>query len=92
MCLARQELLNGPELQTALEEIGAEIDNIRAAWNWAGEQGEWEAIEQALDGLYYFYEIRSRYQDGEELFATTIAQLEQAASGDRLAGHSLLRR
>ena len=89
---SRQEMLNGPELQTALEEISEEIDNIRAAWIWASERSNLEAIEQALDGLYSFYEIRSRYHEGVELFASTITHLSQTDSGDRQTRLSYLQR
>jgi serine/threonine protein kinase/tetratricopeptide (TPR) repeat protein len=75
---AREPMLTGPEQPKALAEIGLEIDNIRTGWGWAVKQGQLEAINQVVEALYHFYEIRSRYQEGEEIFAQTIAHLEQA--------------
>lgn len=74
----RTEMLNGPAQQRALAEIGEEIENVEMAWRWAAEQGRLEALDQALESLYNFYEFRSRYQEGKELFADTIAQLKAA--------------
>jgi predicted ATPase len=33
------EALRGEELQSALAEIGADLDNVRQAWDWAVEEG-----------------------------------------------------
>lgn len=74
---ARQQKLVGPRLQQALNEIGREIDNIRRAWDWAIAQHNLEALEQTLDGFYNFFQIRSRYQEGAEIFSHTAARLQQ---------------
>ena len=46
--------LEGNEPKQALAEIGSEIDNIRAAWSWALNQRNLEAIAQSLEGLAKF--------------------------------------
>lgn len=63
--------LIGPEQHTAVAEIAHEIDNIQAAWRWAVSQRALNAIDAVMDALYNFYQIRSRFQEGEELFAWT---------------------
>jgi tetratricopeptide (TPR) repeat protein len=61
--------LEGNEPKQALAEIGSEIDNIRAAWSWALNQRNLEAIAQSLEGLARFYVLSARYQEGESAFA-----------------------
>jgi predicted ATPase len=55
--------LSGGNQQQALAEIGQEIENVRLAWQWAVEQAQVEPIEQCLEGLYWFYESNSWFQE-----------------------------
>jgi tetratricopeptide (TPR) repeat protein len=59
------EALKGPEQVRALSELGAEIGNARAAWEWAAQRGYVERLDQGMDGLCRFYQWRGRYQEGE---------------------------
>jgi predicted ATPase/class 3 adenylate cyclase/Tfp pilus assembly protein PilF len=65
--------LKGAERKAALEKIQPEIDNVRAAWNWAVAHGPEGAIEKSLQSLYCFYELRSRYFEGQAAFEEAIA-------------------
>ena len=76
---ARENMLTGKEQPTALDEISLEIDNIRTGWRWAVEQGQLEAINQVVEALYSFYEMRGRYREGQEIFAQAAVQLQQTA-------------
>ncbi|HXV97237.1 MAG TPA: tetratricopeptide repeat protein, partial [Anaerolineae bacterium] len=80
----REAMLMGQEQRQALAEIGEEIENIGIAWRWAVEQSYLGAIDQALESLYNFYQIDSRYQEGKEIFADAIIQL---AASPLLAEH-----
>lgn len=79
---AREPMLNGKEQKQGLDEIDEEIDNIRTGWEWAIAQDNLKAIREAMDGLYLFYDIRSRFQEGEGVFANTIAQLSHTEIDD----------
>jgi tetratricopeptide (TPR) repeat protein len=57
--------LKSSRQQAALVEMKLEMENARAAWNWAVEQGQEARLDQAIDGLCLFYEWRGRYQEGE---------------------------
>jgi predicted ATPase/DNA-binding SARP family transcriptional activator len=57
--------LKGPRQQAALAEMDLEIENARAAWTWAVEQGQVERLDQALEGLCRFYDLCGRWQEGE---------------------------
>lgn len=71
--------LGGEAQQTALYAIGVEIDNVRAAWQWAVDQQAMASLQEAVDPLYNFYQIRSRYLEGKDLFARAIAQMQSPA-------------
>ncbi|MBI4786741.1 MAG: tetratricopeptide repeat protein [Chloroflexi bacterium] len=72
---ARQEPLKGRGQKTALAEIGAEIDNVRAAWQWAVEQKNADALGRALDALFLFYEGRNWFAEGEQAFQRAVEQV-----------------
>jgi predicted ATPase/DNA-binding SARP family transcriptional activator len=74
--------LIGTEQSATLSLISEEIDNIRAGWQWAVERGQIDRLESALDCLYNFFQIRSRYQEGEELFADLVTRLRQMDRAD----------
>ena len=46
---AREVMWTGPGQQTALTEIGEEIENIWIAWHWAVKQGYLAALNQAIE-------------------------------------------
>ncbi len=54
--------------QKTLAEIGIEIENIRAAWQWMVNQQQCKLVDTALEGLYYFYELRGWYGEGYQNF------------------------
>jgi len=77
--LAQQEQrLKSADQGQALTEIGSEIDNVRLAWHSAVTHGHSLEIEQSLESLYRFYDIRCRFQEGIDL----LAQAQDWQSGD----------
>jgi predicted ATPase/DNA-binding SARP family transcriptional activator len=75
----REEELKGVGQGEALDEIAAEIDNVRAAWRWAIAQARVPEIRQAAESLFRYYLIRTQVQEGEEAFAQAVAALESPA-------------
>jgi len=71
--------LLGAEQQQAVQVIGGELDNIRAALMWAIQAGNSARLVQVLDPFYSFYQIQSRYLEGRELFVAALAQWRLAA-------------
>jgi DNA-binding SARP family transcriptional activator len=49
---------------TALQEIEAELDQVRAAWQGAVKRGDAAWITAALSPLFLFYELKGHYQPG----------------------------
>jgi predicted ATPase/DNA-binding CsgD family transcriptional regulator len=56
----------------ALNEMEEELDNVRMSWGWAVEQSRDREILQSLDSLGLFYQIRSRFHEGEETFGMAV--------------------
>jgi predicted ATPase len=67
--------LKGSRQQTALAEIAEDLDNARAAWDWAIRQRQVDRVWQALDGLARFYQWRGRFQEGEMLCHDAVDKL-----------------
>jgi predicted ATPase/transcriptional regulator with XRE-family HTH domain len=61
-----------------LAELTAEMDNFRAAWDWAVAQSEFTLIEQALRTFSAIYDMRGWLQEGFECLAGTLEALETA--------------
>ncbi len=67
--LKRQEAdMVGPNQGKALDEIEIEIDNVRAASNWAVAQAKFDEIEQLVESLCEFYRTRGEIDEGGEFF------------------------
>lgn len=60
----------------ALAAISAEIDNIRAAWQWFIQQENQTLLEQALVGMYLFYWARSWLREGFTAFQNAAAIIQ----------------
>jgi predicted ATPase/transcriptional regulator with XRE-family HTH domain len=67
----------------ALAELTTEIDNVRAAWDWAVTHGELALIEQSLRTFAMLYDTRGWLQEGLDTLGRAITALEA------FPGHSL---
>ena len=78
------------------DEIGAEIENVRAAWYTVVARGQLEALDQSQDGLFRFYLWQSWYQEGADTFGALARQIEallnqpNAAAGAQALSRRLL--
>jgi predicted ATPase/DNA-binding XRE family transcriptional regulator len=72
-----------------LEDIEGEMDNIRAAWTWATENGRPLVLLPAAEILSNFYDVRGRLWEGRAMLENVQRSLEQA-SGERSPDHDLL--
>jgi predicted ATPase/DNA-binding SARP family transcriptional activator len=78
----RAARLKGGQQRESLAEIGLEIENIRAAWRWAVERGQINSLDQALESLFHFYDMRSWFQEGAEMFGLAAASLAGEQGGE----------
>jgi tetratricopeptide (TPR) repeat protein len=60
----------------ALAELTAEMDNFRAAWNWAVTHGEFALIEQSMRLFVWFYDTRGWFQEGLDALGRAVDALE----------------
>jgi DNA-binding SARP family transcriptional activator/predicted ATPase len=90
----REQSMRSPRQREILDEIGAEMGNVRTAWQWAVRTGQLEAVGQALEALVFFLEFQSWYSDWQILFEQTLAGLawldETEPQQGRLKGRLLM--
>ena len=61
-----------------LAELTAEMDNFRAAWDWAVTHGEFALIEQTMRLFCWFYDTRGWFQEGLDTLGRAVNALEMA--------------
>ena len=79
----RHAHLRGYKQKETMLELGEEIENIRVSWQWAVTHTAVDLLDQSLETLYRFYEIRGWVSEGEAAFGRAVASL--AASGNSAA-------
>src|SRR5215210_38175 len=62
---------------TWLEDIEAEMDNIRSAWAWATDNGRPLVLLPAAEILSIFYDVRGRLWEGRAMLESVQRSLEQ---------------
>lgn len=86
--------LRGAAQLAALATIGAEIAQIRAAWQRACAAADHATIGQAADGLFHFYDMQSWFQEGAAAFAAAADALAAQQASPAVAqvwAHALAR-
>lgn len=58
-----------------LDEVGADLPDCRAAWDWALAEKANPVLDQMLDGLYIYFWARNQFQEGHAMFEKAIAAL-----------------
>lgn len=61
-----------------IEEINEELDNVLLAWRWAIEHKDLLRLEESMRSLFWFYEAKAWYSDGEEAFRSAAQALSMA--------------
>jgi predicted ATPase/transcriptional regulator with XRE-family HTH domain len=79
----RENDLKRARQKSVLDEMAAEIDNLRLAWDWAAAHMRLPDLRGAVRGFSWFYELRSWFQEGELMLARAA---EAVRGGDDLAG------
>ncbi|MFO7684313.1 MAG: BTAD domain-containing putative transcriptional regulator [Chloroflexota bacterium] len=67
--------LRGP----VFEEVTTNLDNIRTAWEWGLEQGQWTLLNRAARSYATFYELYSWNQEGLRTLTRTVERLRPLA-------------
>jgi tetratricopeptide (TPR) repeat protein len=61
----------------ALDRLDAEFGNIQSAWQYAARTGRWPEVDLALEGMFLFYDVRSRFREGQETLDGTLQAMRQ---------------
>jgi len=78
--------LKGARQREALRELTAEIDNLRAAWEWSITQSRFATLYPSLRAFLLLYDLRGWYAEGIERIESII----HALRGTRDQHHELL--
>ncbi len=74
--------LHSAQQRAALKELGEEIDNLRAAWDWAAAQQKTAALYRASRALSQFFELRNWFKEGELLYGRTVEALRAGRAAE----------
>ncbi|RCK73896.1 MAG: Transcriptional regulator, LuxR family [Anaerolineae bacterium] len=80
----REAQLKGGSQFEALQEISAEIENIRLAWHWMVNREQVLEIDQAQECLHLFYNMRSWLHEGVKIFSEAVAKLRELTEREKI--------
>lgn len=66
------EKLQNSDQRVALDALSVEMENIRVAWRWAVLQQDEKQLAKGLPGLFDYYDMRSRFQEGLDAFQRAV--------------------
>jgi predicted ATPase/pimeloyl-ACP methyl ester carboxylesterase/DNA-binding SARP family transcriptional activator/tRNA A-37 threonylcarbamoyl transferase component Bud32 len=74
--------IRGKNQPAALNDIEADFENIRLAWEQAVRQRMYSEINSAMETLHLFMDMRGRQHEGANLFRAAYSQLLSAGNVD----------
>jgi len=77
--------IRGSRQQDALAEMDAEIENARAAWDWAVDHAMVPSLALALEGLCSYYQLRGRLEEGKTACRSVVEKLQDPAGTGKAA-------
>ena len=83
--------LKGPGQERALELLQGENENIRRAWRWLVENRCSQQLLRGVESLYHFFNIRSQFAEGIELFQSAVQAYDENPQEAHLSGVLLSR-
>jgi len=72
--------ITGGRQVEAIREIAAEVENIRAAWEWAIQQAKIDELRPAANALHYFFQMQSRFLAGAKAMEGAAQSLDTGTS------------
>ncbi|MCI0476824.1 MAG: NB-ARC domain-containing protein, partial [Anaerolineales bacterium] len=78
----REDALFGADAARVQTEVRAEMDNIRAAWDWAVTHARVEEIARGLNGLARFFDLVGPLQVGEMFIGEAVECVRALARQD----------
>ncbi len=78
-------IFKSSEQKTLLENVDKVFEDVKMAWDWATQQEELIKIGEASEGLFLYYFLRYRYQEGERTCTAALDRIRVApANSERL--------
>lgn len=74
--------LKGANQAQAIDDMRLELDNIRRAWEWAGESQQFEMIDAATETIFAFFIMLTRAQDSAKFFNLILEKVDEAPNPD----------
>jgi predicted ATPase len=88
--------LKGAQQLAALDEVEREFENVRGAWDWALQCGQWQRLRKSLVAFSFFMAVRSRQLEAVALLqhvldtvAAAESSGEESAQRQGLAAYAL---
>ena len=75
------KVLKGPKQADQLVQADTEIEDVKIAWEWAAQQADLEQLWRALEGLFLYYFLRYRFQEGEQACMVAMEGIQNAPMG-----------
>ncbi len=86
----REGALKGGDQKTAIDEIGAEVENIRAAVKWAIDNRRYATLSQAIEGFYRYFEIRGWLKEGVDILSNMSESMRERYGGTEALDEEML--
>ncbi len=83
----RNTKIKGDGQQTAISEIGRDLNNVRKAWRWAIQHQKSDLIQIGMEPFANFLEFKGRYTEGETIFLDLLDPLKNLP--DQKVGQTL---
>ncbi len=76
--------LKGPNQYPTLDSMGQELANIRLAFQHAAEANASALLRKACEGLFFYYDMRTQFEEAETMFANAAAAFSRHRERDSL--------
>jgi predicted ATPase/DNA-binding SARP family transcriptional activator len=77
-CLQKNLELNTSAQRQALDEMISEFENIRTAWTWMVECGDWDLIAKVKQSLLTYHVMTGNFIQGRELFRLALNKINNS--------------
>lgn len=74
--------LTGPKQYPTLKRMGREMGNVRSAFQHAAEIGDSELLREASEGLFFYYDMRTQFEEGDKVFLNAANAYAQNGNRD----------
>ncbi|MCB9077785.1 MAG: tetratricopeptide repeat protein [Anaerolineaceae bacterium] len=75
-------IINENQLE-AVAEVAEEFDNVRAAWQWMLNQALVTLIDQCMECLWHFFELKNQFNEADEMYSQAIEAFARYREGDQ---------